>query len=48
VIAEQLAVGTLKEVPVPLPKLKRTLYRIHHKQKHLSKSLLRFLSYCTE
>lgn len=48
VIAEQLAVGTLKEVVVPLPKLKRTLYRIHHRQKHLSKSLLRFLSYCTE
>lgn len=48
VIEEQLVVGTLKEVPVPLPKLKRTLYRIHHRQKHLSKSLLRFLSYCTE
>lgn len=48
VIEEQLTVGTLKEVAVPLPRLKRTLYRIHHRQKHLSKSLTRFLSYCTE
>ncbi|WP_034915978.1 DNA-binding transcriptional regulator YeiE [Erwinia sp. 9145] len=48
VIEEQLAVGTLREVRIPLPPLKRTLYRIHHRQKHLSKSLLRFLSYCTE
>jgi len=46
VIAEQLAAGTLREVPIPLPKLKRTLYRVHHRQKHLSKALLRFLSYC--
>jgi len=48
VIEEQLMVGTLQEVLLPLPKLKRTLYRIHHRQKHLSKALLRFLSYCTE
>lgn len=48
VIEEQLMVGTLQEVPLPLPKLKRTLYRIHHRQKHLSKALLRFMSYCTE
>ncbi|MBV4365463.1 DNA-binding transcriptional regulator YeiE [Erwinia sp. BNK-24-b] len=48
VIAEQLAAGSLKEVPIPLPKLKRTLYRIHHRQKHLSKALQRFLSYCAE
>jgi len=48
VIAEQLVAGSLKEVPIPLPKLKRTLYRIHHRQKHLSKALQRFLSYCAE
>jgi Transcriptional regulator len=46
VIAEQLASGSLVEVPVPLPHLKRTLWRIHHRQKHLSNALLRFLSYC--
>ncbi|MEN5014912.1 DNA-binding transcriptional regulator YeiE [Erwinia sp. Eh17-17] len=48
VVAEQLEMGTLVEVAIPLPKLKRTLYRIHHRQKHLSKALNRFLSYCTE
>ncbi|WP_261640170.1 DNA-binding transcriptional regulator YeiE [Erwinia mallotivora] len=48
VIAEQLQSGTLREVPLPLPKLTRTLYRIHHRQKHLSRPLLRFLSYCNE
>lgn len=48
VIAEQLEMGTLVEVAIPLPALKRTLYRIHHRQKHLSKALSRFLSYCTE
>ncbi|AXU94415.1 LysR family transcriptional regulator [Erwinia persicina] len=48
VIAEQLEMGTLVEVALPLPALKRTLYRIHHRQKHLSKALSRFLSYCTE
>ncbi|MEM6160836.1 DNA-binding transcriptional regulator YeiE [Erwinia sp. P6884] len=48
VVEEQLSLGSLKEVPVPLPKLTRTLYRIHHCQKHLSRSLTRFLSYCTE
>ncbi|PLV57900.1 LysR family transcriptional regulator [Erwinia sp. E602] len=50
VIAEQLEIGTLVELPLPspLPKLKRTLYRIHHRQKHLSKALERFLSYCKE
>ncbi|NDJ57074.1 LysR family transcriptional regulator [Enterobacteriaceae bacterium 4M9] len=46
VIEEQLQSGTLVEVPVPLPRLVRTLYRIHHRQKHLSSALLRFLRYC--
>ena len=46
VIAEQLEAGTLKEVTIPLPKLSRTLWRIHHRQKHLSKALQRFLHYC--
>ncbi len=47
VIAEQLESGKLMEVTVPLPGLNRTLWRIHHRQKHLSNALLRFLSYCT-
>lgn len=46
VIEEQLQSGSLVEVPVPLPRLVRTLYRIHHRQKHLSSALLRFLRYC--
>ncbi|MBP2167545.1 DNA-binding transcriptional LysR family regulator [Erwinia toletana] len=48
VIADQLAAGSLVEVKIPLPKLSRTLYRIQHRQKHMSKALLRFLSYCVE
>ncbi|OON37055.1 LysR family transcriptional regulator [Izhakiella australiensis] len=50
VIAEQLASGTLVEIPLPAPltQLKRTLYRIHHRQKHLSTALERFLSYTPE
>ncbi len=48
VIADLLEAGTLTEVPVPLPRLTRTLYRIHHRQKHLSKALSRFLAYCRE
>lgn len=48
VIAEQLETGSLVEVPVPLPRLVRTLYRIHHRQKHISNALLRFLTYCDE
>ncbi|MDR7343038.1 DNA-binding transcriptional LysR family regulator [Pantoea alhagi] len=48
VIAEQLETGSLVEIPVPLPTLSRTLYRIHHRQKHISKALSRFLSYCRE
>ncbi|TAT64214.1 LysR family transcriptional regulator, partial [Enterobacter cloacae] len=46
VIIEQLEAGTLVEVPLPLPKLVRTLWCIHHRQKHLSSSLQRFLRYC--
>ncbi len=48
VIADQLENGSLRQVPLPLPPLTRTLYRIHHQQKHLSRSLVRFLSYCHE
>ncbi|MGK9172379.1 LysR family transcriptional regulator [Yokenella regensburgei] len=46
VIAEQLDAGSLVEVPLPLPRLVRTLWRIHHRQKHLSSALHRFLRYC--
>lgn len=46
VIEEQLQTGVLVEVPVPLPRLNRALYLIHHRQKHMSKALERFLSYC--
>ncbi|MCS2149905.1 DNA-binding transcriptional regulator YeiE [Scandinavium manionii] len=46
VIAEQLDSGTLVELPVPLPRLTRKLWRIHHRQKHLSNALRRFLRYC--
>ncbi|MDF7759922.1 DNA-binding transcriptional regulator YeiE [Kosakonia cowanii] len=46
VIAEQLETGTLVEIPLPLPRLVRTLWRIHHRQKHLSSSLTRFIRYC--
>ncbi len=46
VIAEQLEVGSLVELPVLLPNLTRTLWRIHHRQKHISKALQRFLHYC--
>ncbi|MBJ7220459.1 MULTISPECIES: DNA-binding transcriptional regulator YeiE [unclassified Brenneria] len=48
VIAEQLETGTLVELSVPLPKFMRTLYLVHHRQKHISNVLQRFLSYCRE
>lgn len=32
VIEDQLQAGTLSEVAVPLPRLMRTLWRIHHRQ----------------
>ncbi|VEI20339.1 CysJI operon transcriptional activator [Serratia plymuthica] len=47
VIEEQLASGVLVELKIPLPPLMRTLYLIHHRQKHISNALQRFLSYCT-
>lgn len=46
VVEEQLASGVLVELKIPLPPLKRTLYLIHHRQKHISNALQRFLSYC--
>lgn len=46
VIAEQLEAGSLVEVKIPLPTLSRTLWRIYHRQKHLSNALSRFLHYC--
>ncbi|MBJ8993759.1 MULTISPECIES: DNA-binding transcriptional regulator YeiE [Citrobacter] len=45
VIAEQLQAGTLSEVSVPLPRLVRTLWRVHHRQKHISNAITRFLYY---
>lgn len=48
VIADQLASGELVELKIPLPTLVRTLYLIHHRQKHISNALQRFLSYCQE
>lgn len=46
VIAEQLDSGTLVELQIPLPRLTRMLWCIHHRQKHLSNALKRFLRYC--
>lgn len=46
VIAEQLTTGSLVEVTIPLPRLTRTLWRIHHRQKHISHALSRFFDYC--
>lgn len=46
VVAEQLEMGSLVEISLPLPTLSRTLWRIHHRQKHMSKALARFLHYC--
>lgn len=34
------------EVALPEINLHRSLYLIHHRQKHISKALARFLSYC--
>ncbi|MDZ7277901.1 DNA-binding transcriptional regulator YeiE [Pantoea eucrina] len=48
VITDLLDTGLLVEVKAPLPRLTRTLYRIHHRQKHLSNALQRFLTYCRE
>ncbi|HEJ9056542.1 TPA: LysR family transcriptional regulator [Serratia fonticola] len=46
VVEEQLVSGALVELSIPLPPLMRTLYLIHHRQKHISNALQRFLSYC--
>lgn len=46
VVEEQLISGVLVELNIPLPPLTRTLYLIHHRQKHISSALQRFLSYC--
>ncbi|KEY60328.1 DNA-binding transcriptional regulator YeiE [Serratia sp. DD3] len=46
VVEEQLNSGVLVELKIPLAPLRRTLYLIHHRQKHLSHALQRFLNYC--
>lgn len=46
VVAEALALGTLVTLAPPLPPLYRTLYVVHHRQKHLSHALQRFIDYC--
>lgn len=48
VIAEQLVSGSLAEIRLPDSPLIRKLYLIHHRQKHISNALSRFLSYCRE
>ncbi|CAM3912251.1 DNA-binding transcriptional regulator YeiE [Rahnella victoriana] len=48
VIAEQLSSGSLVEIPLPVTPLVRKLYLIHHRQKHISGALSRFLTYCRE
>ncbi|GAB2937331.1 DNA-binding transcriptional regulator YeiE [Hafnia psychrotolerans] len=48
VIAEQLSGGALVEIHVPQVPLVRKLYLIHHRQKHISNALSRFLTYCRE
>jgi len=46
VIEEQLLAGSLVRLNIPLPPLRRPLYLIHHRQKHISNALQRFLDYC--
>lgn len=46
VVAEQLSSGSLVELTTPFGTLERTLFLIYHRQKHLSASLLRFLTCC--
>lgn len=46
VIADQLAAGSLVALQLEQPHLVRTLYLVHHRQKHLSNVLQRFLEYC--
>ncbi|WP_165911638.1 hypothetical protein [Biostraticola tofi] len=37
----------LAHLPLPLPSLMRSLYWVHHRQKHLSHALSGFMDYCT-
>lgn len=46
VIAEQLSNGLLSEVKITGLTLNRTLFRIYHRQKHISNALNTFLTYC--
>ncbi|QCR35572.1 DNA-binding transcriptional regulator YeiE [Nissabacter sp. SGAir0207] len=46
VVGEQLTSGALSEIQLPGEPLTRTLYLIHHRQKHISSVLQRFLDYC--
>lgn len=46
VIAEQLSNGLLSEVTIRGLNLNRTLFRIYHRQKHISNALNTFLTYC--
>ncbi|ADW72963.1 MULTISPECIES: DNA-binding transcriptional regulator YeiE [Rahnella] len=48
VISEQLSSGSLVEIRLPVAPLVRKLYLIHHRQKHISGALSRFLTYCRE
>lgn len=48
VISEQLSSGSLVEIRLPAAPLVRKLYLIHHRQKHISGALSRFLTYCRE
>ncbi|MCK3384445.1 LysR family transcriptional regulator, partial [Escherichia coli] len=45
VIEDHWHSGTFSAVAGPLPRLRRTLWRIQHRQKHLSNALRRFLDY---
>ncbi|CDL81984.1 DNA-binding transcriptional regulator YeiE [Xenorhabdus szentirmaii] len=46
VVQEQLKNGTLREIVVPEMNLNRSLYLIHHRQKHMSSALQKLLNYC--
>jgi len=46
VVDEQLNTGSLVALTLPIEPLVRKLYLIHHRQKHISNALSRFLTYC--
>jgi len=46
VVDEQLKTGSLVALSMPIEPLVRKLYLIHHRQKHISNALSRFLTYC--